>query len=173
MCILVVCIVFTKQVLLTTKQNLERKCYYSENKASDESTNTSWKKDGRHITQNQNTNGNTGSGGDAEKLANMKPLSRENNKRNIQESVSLVASRTRGRGFKSNANNNMVTNRIVENKSKGRGPGPVTVENRRNNTVQHNEEHQLVHDMKQQLNINDGSQYHQPARHNSEFLSKV
>lgn len=67
----------------------------------------------------------------------------------------------------------MVTNRIVENKSKGRGPGPVTVENRRNNTAQHNEEHQLAHDMKQQLNINDGSQYHQSARHNSEFLSSI
>lgn len=61
----------------------------------------------------------------------------------------------------------MVTNRIVETKSKGRGPGPVTVENRRNNTAQHNEEH-LVHDMKQ-LNVNDSGQYHQP-RHNSEFL---
>ena len=84
----------------------------------------------------------------------------------------MVASRTRGRGFKSNANNNMVTNRIVENKAKGRGPGPVTIENRRNNTAQHNEEHQLAHDMKQ-LNINDGSQYHQPARHNSEFLSST
>lgn len=66
----------------------------------------------------------------------------------------------------------MVTNRIVENKSKGRGPGPITVENRRNNTAQHNEEHQLAHDMKQ-FNINDGSQYHQPARHNSEFLSSI
>jgi len=66
----------------------------------------------------------------------------------------------------------MVTNRIVENKAKGRGPGPVTIENRRNNTAQHNEEHQLAHDMKQ-LNINDGNQYHQPARHNSEFLSST
>lgn len=63
----------------------------------------------------------------------------------------------------------MVTNRIVENKSKGRGPGPVTIENRRNNTAQHTDEHQLAHDMKQ-ININDGSQYHQPVRHNSKFL---
>ncbi|XP_024884102.1 protein CASC3 isoform X2 [Temnothorax curvispinosus] len=142
----------------------------NENKASsDESTNTSWKKDGRHVTQN--TNGSPGSGGDAEKLASTKPSLRENNKRNTQESVSLAASRTRGRGFKPNANNNMVTNRIVENKSKGRGPGPVTVENRRNNTAQHNEEHQLAHDMKQQLNINDGGQYHQPARHNKGFFT--
>lgn len=61
----------------------------------------------------------------------------------------------------------MVTNRIIENKSKGRGP--VAIENRRNNTAQLNEEHQLVHDMKQ-LNVNDGTQYHQAARHNSEFL---
>ncbi|XP_077259839.1 CASC3 exon junction complex subunit isoform X1 [Temnothorax americanus] len=141
----------------------------NENKASsDESTNTSWKKDGIHVTQN--TNGSPGSGGDAEKLASTKPSLRENNKRNTQESVSLAASRTRGRGFKPNANN-MVTNRIVENKSKGRGPGPVTVENRRNNTAQHNEEHQLAHDMKQQLNINDGGQYHQPARHNKGFFT--
>ncbi|XP_012526151.1 protein CASC3 isoform X3 [Monomorium pharaonis] len=143
----------------------------NENKLLDESNNTSWKKDGRHVTQNQSTNGNTGSGGEADKLANAKPSPRENNKRNTQESVSLAASRTRGRGFKPNPNNNMVTNRIVENKSKGRGPGPVTVENRRNNTTQHNEEHQLAHDMKQQLNINDGSQYHQPARHNSFFTA--
>ncbi|XP_071581148.1 uncharacterized protein Btz isoform X2 [Temnothorax nylanderi] len=141
----------------------------NENKASsDESTNTSWKKDGRHVTQN--TNGSPGSGGDAEKLASTKPSLRENNKRNTQESVSLAASRTRGRGFKPNANN-MVTNRIVENKSKGRGPGPVTVENRRNNTAQHSEEHQLAHDMKQQLNINDGGQYHQAARHNKGFFT--
>ncbi|EGI68639.1 PREDICTED: protein CASC3 isoform X2 [Acromyrmex echinatior] len=156
-----------------TKPAIASNTSTSENKASDESNNTSWKKDGRHITQNQNTNGNTGSGGDAEKLTNTKPLSRENNKRNTQESVSLVASRTRGRGFKSNANNNMVTNRIVENKAKGRGPGPVTIENRRNNTAQHNEEHQLAHDMKQQLNINDGSQYHQPARHNKGFFTST
>lgn len=77
-------------------------------------------------------------------------------------------SRTRGRGFKSNANNNMVTNRIVENKSKGRGPGPVTVENRRNIAL-HSDEHQLSHDMKQ-VSINDGNQYHQSVRHNSEFF---
>ncbi|XP_018048223.1 PREDICTED: protein CASC3-like isoform X2 [Atta colombica] len=154
-----------------TKPAIASNTSTSENKTSDESTNTSWKKDSRHITQNQNTNGNTGSG-DAEKLTNTKPLSRENNKRNTQESVSLVASRTRGRGFKSNANNNMVTNRIVENKAKGRGPGPVTIENRRNNTAQHNEEHQLAHDMKQ-LNINDGSQYHQPARHNKGFFTST
>ncbi|XP_011639579.1 protein CASC3 isoform X1 [Pogonomyrmex barbatus] len=142
----------------------------NENKASDESTNTSWKKDGRHAIQNQNTNGNTSSGNDAEKLTNIKPSPRENSKRNIQESVSLAASRSRGRGFKSNANNNIVTNRIVENKSKGRGPGPIIVDNRRNNTVQHNEEHQLSHDMKQ-LNMNDGTQYHQPGRHNKGFFT--
>lgn len=63
----------------------------------------------------------------------------------------------------------MVTNRIVENKSKGRGSGPIAVENRRNNAAQLNDEHQHVHDMKQ-LNVNDGTQYHQTARHNSEFF---
>ncbi|KMR04521.1 protein casc3 [Lasius niger] len=142
----------------------------NENKAPDESTNTPWKKDGKHAVQNQNTNGNAGSGGDAEKSTNTKTSPRESSKRNPQESVSLAASRTRGRGFKSNANNNMVTNRIVENKSKGRGPGPVTIENRRNNTAQHTDEHQLAHDMKQ-ININDGSQYHQPVRHNKGFFA--
>ncbi|XP_072760753.1 uncharacterized protein Btz isoform X2 [Anoplolepis gracilipes] len=141
----------------------------NENKASDESTNTSWKKDGKNTVQNQNTNRNAGSGGEAEKSANIKTSPRESNKRNPQESVSLAASRTRGRGFKPNANN-MVTNRIVENKSKGRGPGSVTIENRRNNTGQHNDEHQLAHDMKQ-VNINDGSQYHQPVRHNKGFFT--
>lgn len=144
-----------------------KNCYRNESKTPDETTNSSWKKDGKHTVQNQNTNGNAGSGGDAEKLTNTKTSPRENSKRNPQESVSLTASRTRGRGFKPNANNNMVTNRIVENKSKGRGPGSVTIENRRNNTAQHNDEHQLAHDMKQ-VNINDG-QYHQPVRHNSKF----
>lgn len=149
------------------------KIYYrSDSKAPNGSTNTAWKKDGKHLVQNQNANGSTGSGGDAEKLASNKVSPRENNKRNAQESVSLAASRTRGRGFKSNANNNMVTNRIVENKSKGRGSGPVAIENRRNNTAQLNDEHQLVHDMKQ-LNVNDGTQYHQTARHNSEFLLNI
>lgn len=84
----------------------------------------------------------------------------------------MAASRTRGRGFKSNANNNMVTNRMVENKSKGRGTGPITVEGRRNNTAQQNDEHQLVHDVKQ-LNVNDGVQYHQTARHNSKLGLKI
>ncbi|KAL6447300.1 hypothetical protein ACFW04_001505 [Cataglyphis niger] len=153
-----------------TKPTTVSNTFINENKAPDESTNTSWKKDSKHTVQNQNTNGSAGSGGDAEKLANIKISPRENNKRNPQESVSLAASRTRGRGFKSNANNNMVTNRIVENKSKGRGPGSVTIENRRNNTAQHNDEHQLAHDMKQ-VNINDDNQYHQPVRHNKGFFA--
>ncbi|XP_014485899.1 PREDICTED: protein CASC3 [Dinoponera quadriceps] len=141
----------------------------SESKAPNGSTNTAWKKDSKHSVQS--ANGNNGSGGDAEKLANNKVSPRENNKRNSQESVSVVATRTRGRGFKSNANNNTVTNRIVENKSKGRGSGPIAVENRRNNTAaQLNDEHQLVHDMKQ-LNVNDGTQYHQTARHNKGFFA--
>ncbi|XP_032665459.1 protein CASC3-like isoform X2 [Odontomachus brunneus] len=142
----------------------------NDNKAPNGSTNTAWKKDGKILVQNQNANGSNGSGGDAEKLASNKVSPRENNKRNAQESVSLAASRTRGRGFKSNANNNMVTNRIVENKSKGRGSGPVAIENRRNNTAQLNDEHQLVHDMKQ-LNVNDSTQYHQTARHNKGFFA--
>ncbi|EFN76144.1 protein CASC3 isoform X2 [Harpegnathos saltator] len=143
----------------------------SESKAPNGSTNAAWKKDGKHSVQNQSANGNAGSGGDAEKLANNKASPRESvNKRNTQESVSLTASRTRGRGFKSNANNNMVTNRIVENKSKGRGSAPVAVENRRNNTAQLNDEHQLVHDMKQ-LNVSDGTQYHQTARHSKGFFA--
>ncbi|XP_070165506.1 protein CASC3 isoform X1 [Polyergus mexicanus] len=153
-----------------TKPATVSNTFINENKAPDEPTNTSWKKDGKHIVQNQNINGSAGSGGDAEKSVNIKTSPRENNKRNPPESVSLAASRTRGRGFKSNANNNMVTNRIVENKSKGRGPGSVTIENRRNNTAQHNDEHQLVHDMKQ-VNINDDSQYHQPVRHNKGFFA--
>lgn len=153
-----------------TKSTTVSNTSINENKTPDETSNASWKKDGKHTVQNQNTNGNTGSGGDAEKLTNIKTSPRENSKRNPQESVSLTANRTRGRGFKPNANNNMVTNRIVENKSKGRGPGSVTIENRRNNTAQHNDEHQLAHDMKQ-VNINDGNQYHQPVRHNKGFFA--
>lgn len=101
-------------------------------------------------------------------MVNAKASPRDNNKRNIQESVSLAASRTRGRGFRTNANNNMVTNRTIETKPKGRGAGPITAENKRNN-IQNDDEQQITHDMKH-ISVNDGTQYHQSGRHNSKCL---
>lgn len=141
------------------------KCYRNENKAPDESTNVSWKKNSKQTIQNQSANGNSGSP-DTEKVTAVKTVAKENNKRNVQEPVNSTMTRSRGRGFKSNPNNNVVINRVVETKSKGRGTGLVT-ENRRNNIAQHDND-QLVHDVKQ-INISDGAQYHQAARH-SEFL---
>ncbi|CAK9830326.1 Protein CASC3 [Anthophora retusa] len=143
----------------------------NENKAPNEPTNPAWKKDTKHSAHTQSSNGNTGAGGDADKLVNTKTSPRDNNKRNVQESVSLAASRTRGRGFRTNANNNMVTNRAVETKPKGRGAGPITAENKRNNAIQNDDEQQITHDMKH-MSVNDGSQYHQGGRHNKNFYGQ-
>lgn len=63
----------------------------------------------------------------------------------------------------------MVTNRAVETKPKGRGAGPITAENKRNNAIQNDDEQQITHDMKH-MSVNDGSQYHQGGRHNSKSL---
>lgn len=145
--------------------------YRNENKAPNEPTNPAWKKDTKHSSHIQSSNGNSGAGGDADKLINTKIPSRDNNKKNVQESVSLAASRTRGRGFRTNANNNMVTNRTVEIKPKGRGTGSTTTENKRNN-IQNDDEQQITHDMKH-ISVTDGTQYHQSGRHNSEYLNHV
>lgn len=83
----------------------------------------------------------------------------------------MAASKTRGRGFRTNANNNMVTNRTVETKPKGRGAGPISTENKRNN-IRSDDEQQITHDMKH-VNVNDSAQYHQSGRHNSESLIHI
>lgn len=146
--------------------------YRNENKAPNEPTNPAWKKDTKNSSYTQSSNGNSGAGGDADKLVNTKVSPRDNNKRNVQESVSLAASRTRGRGFRTNANNNMVANRTVETKPKGRGAGPISAENKRNSTIPNDEEQQITHDMKH-VNLHDGTQYHQGGRHNSECLIHI
>lgn len=142
--------------------------YRNENKVPNESNNPVWKKEGKHGSHNQNTNGNSGSSGDAEKSVETKTLSRESNKRNVQESMNFGTGRTRGRGFKANANNNILSNRTVETKPKGRGAGPINSENRRSNTIQHDDDNQITHDMKN-IHINDGGPYHQSGKHNSKL----
>lgn len=154
-----------------TKSSNTSNIHTNENKAPNEPTNPAWKKDTKHSSHIQSSNGNSGAGGDADKLVNAKASPRDNNKRNIQESVSLTASRTRGRGFRTNANNNMVTNRTVETKPKGRGAGPITAENKRNNIIQNDDEQQITHDMKHN-SVNDGTQYHQSGRHNKSFYGQ-
>ncbi|XP_017798145.1 PREDICTED: protein CASC3 isoform X2 [Habropoda laboriosa] len=154
-----------------TKSSSTSNTHTNENKAPNEPTNPAWKKDTKHSPNTQSSNGNTGAGGDAEKLVNTKTSPRDNNKRNVQESVSLAASRTRGRGFRTNANNNMVTNRAVETKPKGRGAGPISAENKRNNAIQNDDEQQITHDMKH-MSVNDGTQYHQSGRHNKNFYGQ-
>ncbi|XP_051170088.1 transcription factor SPT20 homolog isoform X2 [Leptopilina boulardi] len=137
-----------------------------ENKTS-ETTNQAWKKDVKSASYIQSSNGNNG-GDDADKSFNVKAMPRDNNKRNVQESVSLVASRARGRGFKANTNNNIVSNRIIESKPKGRGPGTINPDNRRSNTIQIDEEHQLANDVKR-MNIVESTSYHSSGRQNKHF----
>ncbi|XP_015598571.1 protein CASC3 isoform X2 [Cephus cinctus] len=142
----------------------------NENRAPNEPTNPAWKKEPKNSTQNQSPNRNSG-GGDADKSLHSKASPRDVNKRHVQESVSLVASRVRGRGFKANANNNAVTNRTMETKPKGRGAGPISAENRRNNTGgQHDDDQQLVNNMKH-MNVNDGAGFHQGGRQNKNYYS--
>lgn len=101
--------------------------------------------------------GNISAGDDIEKTttANVKPA--YVNKRQVQESVSLAASRVRGRGFKPTANNNLVTNRTPDTKPKGRGSGLITGGDRRN--IMGRNDDQFVNEVKH-ININDGSTYH-------------
>ncbi|XP_031845556.1 CASC3 exon junction complex subunit isoform X2 [Nomia melanderi] len=154
-----------------TKSSSTSNAQTNENKAPNEPTNPAWKKDTKHTSHAQSNNGNNGAGGDADKLVTAKTSPRDNNKRNVQESVSLAASRTRGRGFKTNPNNNMVTNRAIETKPKGRGAGPITTENKRNSNIQNDDEQQITHDMKH-VSVNDSTQYHQSGRHNKSFYGQ-
>ena len=143
--------------------------YRNENKVSYEKTNQGSKKDTKFSSYIQSSNGNTG-GGDADKSITVKALSRDNNKRQVQESASLAASRARGRGFKPNTNNNVVNNRVTESKPKGRGPGPINLDNRRINSIHHEEEQQLINDVKH-MNIAESTSYHPSGRQNSEHNS--
>ena len=98
----------------------------------------------------------------------MKTTPRENKKPpQVQESVSLVASKSRGRGFKPNTNNNLVGSRTIESKPKGRGPGPMNIDNRRNNV----EHEKIVNDMKHMNVSTEGPSYHHTTRPNSKFSS--
>lgn len=146
-------------------------CHRNENKTSNEPTNPAWKKELKNNTQNQSPN--RGGGGDADKSINHKSSPRDTNKRQVQESVSLAASRARGRGFKGTANaNNVGTNR-VEYKSKGRGSGSVLIDNRRNNSDNNQiDDQQLINDLKQ-MNVNDGGSFQQGNRQNSKSESSL
>lgn len=118
--------------------------------------NVAHKKEVRTPTQIDSPNGNTSGStlGNQEKVvANVKLATREN-KRFSQENQT----RSRGRGYKSNQNNNII-NKIppTENKMKGRGTVPGVVENKRMVPVV--DEQQLVQDMKQ-VHVSDSS-FHQ------------
>ncbi|XP_066601229.1 protein CASC3-like [Prorops nasuta] len=145
--------------------------HLNENKAPNEPSNSAWKKDIKHASHTQSTNGNNAPSGDAEKLINPKISPKDSNKRNIQESASLAASRTRGRGFKASANNNVISNRAFEVKGKGRGAGPILNENRRNNMSQQDIDHPNTRDTKH-ANSNDSTQYHQGGRHNKNLYTQ-
>ncbi|XP_008556469.1 protein CASC3 isoform X1 [Microplitis demolitor] len=143
----------------------------NENKAPNEPTNPAWKKDATYT--HQSLMANMTNVADNEKTTtpttvNVKPV--YVNRRQVQESVSLAASRVRGRGFKPTANNNLVTNRTSDSKPKGRGSGLITGGDRRNNTSQRDDE-QLVNEVKH-MNINDGSMYHH-GRQQKNFYGQV
>ncbi|XP_011309696.1 protein CASC3 isoform X2 [Fopius arisanus] len=133
----------------------------NENKAPNEPTNPAWKKDAKYTSQSLSPSRN---------IPHVEPdkivYGKQNhvNKRQVQESVSLAASRVRGRGFKPSGNNNVIANRSVENKGpKGRGGGVITNDNVRRNTSL--DEEQIVNDIKH-MSVNDGNYHHQgrPSR---------
>lgn len=122
----------------------------------------------KHNSLNQSPN--RGGGGDADKLTNHKSSPRDGNKRQVQESVSLAASRARGRGFKTSPNANNAGSNRLDYKSKGRGSGSVLPDNRKNHSDNnHGGDQQLINDMKQ-MNVNDGGgSFQQGNRQNSEY----
>ncbi|XP_043267125.1 protein CASC3 isoform X2 [Venturia canescens] len=141
----------------------------NENRAPNEPTNPAWRKEPKVPTRNLSPNRNVvnvvGSANvETEKLMNVKPVARDTKdvmkKRQVQESVSLAASKSRGRGFRANPNNNLVGgNRTIDLKPKGRGFSVAGVESKRNNaaSLHENEQHQhLVNDTKH-MSLNDGS----------------
>ncbi|XP_034947916.1 protein CASC3 isoform X2 [Chelonus insularis] len=148
-----------------TNTSTANNIHTNENKAPNEPTNPAWKKEVKHTPQNSSPNRNNITG-DGEKVVYTK--SNHTNKRHV-ESVSLAASKARGRGFKPNANNNLVTNRILDLKPKGRGSGIITGDIRRNNINQHDEE-QVINEIKH-MNINDGSTYHHSGRQQKNFYT--
>ncbi|KAH0567013.1 protein CASC3-like isoform X1 [Cotesia glomerata] len=127
----------------------------NENKAPNEPTNPAWKKDAKYSHQSLIANINAGDDIEKTTTANVKPA--YVNKRQVQESVSLAASRVRGRGFKPTANNNLVANRPPDTKPKGRGSGLITGGDRRN--IMSRDDDQFVNEVKH-INVNDGSTYH-------------
>lgn len=135
---------------------------------SAEVTNQAWKKENKQASYIESSNGNTG-GEDADKSVSGKALPRDSNKKNDQESVSLAASRVRGRGFKANTNNNIVGNQGIESKPKGRGHGLMNPDNRRVNAAHYDDEHQLANAVKH-MNIAESTSYHTSGRENSEYI---
>lgn len=175
---------------------------------TNEPTNPAWKKDVKYTNDNNSSpvrnNYAVVDGGDDDKSSFIKQNNQQhhynhnnqgNNKRQVQESVSLAASRARGRGFKPNLNNNlMMTNNktIMETKPKGRGAGlitttttsslpinntitpAVTIDNnhrRSNQHHHHDEQQQIINDIKH-MNINNDGIYHQnhhSTRQNKNF----
>ncbi|XP_046739131.1 protein CASC3-like isoform X3 [Diprion similis] len=143
----------------------------NENKTPNEPTNPAWKKELTQNSHSQSPN-RSGGGGDADKLMNHKSSPRDSNKRQVQESVSLAASRARGRGFKASGNTNNAGSNRLDYKAKGRGSGSVLLDNRRNNADNnHIDDHHLINDMKQ-MNVNDGGSFQQSNRQNKNFYAQ-
>ncbi|XP_015524060.2 protein CASC3 isoform X1 [Neodiprion lecontei] len=137
----------------------------NEMRTLNEPTNPAWKKEVKQNSHSQSSNG-SGGGGDADKLLNHKSSPRDSNKRQVQESVSLAASRARGRGFKASGNTNNAGSNRLDYKAKGRGSGSVPLDNRRNNSDNnHIDDHHIITDMKQ-MNVNDGGSFQQNSRQN-------
>ncbi|XP_015109022.1 protein CASC3 isoform X2 [Diachasma alloeum] len=139
----------------------------NENKAPNEPTNPAWKKDAKYTSQSLSPSRNIPHV-EPEKIVYVKQ--NHANKRQVQESVSLAASRARGRGFKPSGNNNVIANRTVENKGpKGRGGGVINNDNIRRNNSSLDEE-QIVNDIKH-MTVNDGSGYHHQGRPSRNFYA--
>ncbi|XP_058792026.1 protein CASC3-like isoform X2 [Phymastichus coffea] len=137
----------------------------TENKTSNERNNMTWKKDPKNTSLIQNANDNSVHSLEAEKIVIVKTTPREIKRPpQVQESISLITNKSRGRGFKANTNNNLPGTRTIESRPKGRGP--MAVDNRR---VEHE---QLTNDMKH-LNVSaDGPSYHHAARQTKQFYSQ-
>ncbi|XP_033226650.1 protein CASC3-like isoform X2 [Belonocnema kinseyi] len=150
-----------------SNQNSAQSSKLNENKIPAEVINQTWKRENKQASQIQSSNGNTGCK-DIDKPVRGKALPRDSNKRNVQESASLAASRVRGRGFKANTNNNIVGNQGIDSKQKGRGPGIMNPGNRRVNAARYDDEHQLANDVKH-MNIAESAFNHSSVRQNKHF----
>ncbi|KAJ8669371.1 hypothetical protein QAD02_000630 [Eretmocerus hayati] len=107
---------------------------------------------------------------DSEKIVLVRNVSRDNKKpSHLQESVGVIPSKGRGRGFRASTNNNTVGTRIIESKPRTQQrPGPTNLEGRRSNV----EPEQTVDDMKHANASSDSPPYHHASRQNKHFYQQ-